>query len=72
MFLAYPDPLLAATAAVPPVEGYIPLMKGVGTTMKTMLAPSAASDTSVVATTSSLSLIPGKYGVFSWVLLNRS
>lgn len=44
-------------------------MKGVGTTTKTMSAPSVATETSVVATIKSLSLMPGRYGVFSWVLL---
>lgn len=44
-------------------------MKGVGTTTKTISAPSVATDTSVVAVISSLSLMPGRYGVFSCVLL---
>lgn len=42
-----------------------PLMKGVGTTTKTMSALSVATETSVVARTKSLSLMPGRYGVFS-------
>lgn len=45
-----------------------PLTNGVGTTMNTISAPSVATDTSVVASISSLSLMPGRYGVFSCVL----
>ena len=56
------------TSNTPLMQGYLsvsPLTKGVGTTTKTMSACAVASATVVVATISSLSLIPGRYGVFS-------